>query len=183
MPVVAEIIKDNSNNGNIFLVKLKQENFLKNLKKNVLPLTNIYLNKINYESYYILKFGSNNGIKRSEIEFMKLAKSENLNKFIVEIIGDYMDIFDLNNKIVLEYSDISMQDFLFEKKTYQLLERHLKNKSEYKRFLVYLVHEFFQNIFNFLIKQEIVYLDWKFDNILLFYGKDDRNFPLVPTGR
>jgi hypothetical protein len=143
----------------IFVCKIVNKSLA---KKNLLSISNIYSNKI--DNLFVLK----DDVEQCEIELLKLAKFKDLNKFIVEIIGDCIDVF--KTKIFLEMCNNTVQEYFFEKASYNLEAKHLQKKLEFKQFLVYMARVFFQKVLTFLLSENIVYADWKFDNILLFYG-------------
>ena len=150
-----EILKSWVFGKKIFVCRLVNKNLV---KKDLLQISNMFILK--------------EDIEQCEIELLKLAKSKGLNKVIVEIIGDCIDVF--KTKILLEMCNNTVQDYFFEKSSYSLQPKHLLKKIEYKKFLVYMVGVFFRKVLSFLLSENIVYADWKFDNMLLFYGDSDQ---------
>ena len=169
--------------SNIFKIKINEQNIQNNL-----PLTNIYVNKEDLlNNDFILKCGisSNNRetrprkikslitlnddlnryIKSSEIEFLKRAKEKNVNSFIVMIVADRIDIFEMNNIIILEMSNSTLGDYCFDKNSTTIKKKHsIENYIEFLKQM----HLFFINVANFLYDEGVVYCDWKFENILIF---------------
>jgi hypothetical protein len=164
---------DSDKISNISVVSLVNRSNTLKINKKYLDLTNVYSNSILIDKQFILKGCGESIIKNSEIELLKKAKTKNFNNLIVEIIADYIGVFDIDNRIVLEMSSCTMQDYFFEPLSYKLKKKNFISLNEYKGFLEYMACNFFKEILNFLIKENIVYCDWKFDNILVFASNNN----------
>jgi hypothetical protein len=169
MSYLIEINLKRFSDGMINIVSLVKEKAKSDRK--YLELTHLYSDANLSDREFILK--SSKDIKNSEVEMLKQAKKLNMSNFIVEIIADHVGMFEM--RLVLEMSNGTMQEYFFDKSSYDLKKIHQNSKNEYKNFLKYMASNFFKEIINFLIKINIVYSDWKFDNILVFFSNNNEN--------
>lgn len=169
MSFFIEIDLKKFSNGLINIVSLVKEKSKPDRK--YLELTHLYSDSNLSDRQFILK--SSKDIKNSEVEMLKQAKKLNMSNIIVEIIADHIGMFEI--RLVLEMSNGTMQDYFFDKSSYNLKKIHHNSLSKYKSFLKYMASIFFKEIINFLIKLNIVYSDWKFDNLLVFFSNNSEN--------
>lgn len=103
-------------------------------------------------------------ISITEYNFMEKYCVLDNNDFLVMLLANVSSIDSYHNGMVIEKAQMDSKTFL--SKIEKELDFHLKLQ------LIELFSLFFEQVLNFLENENLVYGDWKFDNILCFFEID-----------